>query len=105
MQMYAQREAMRAQNCQFPCEDLDLGAVSNYHQRGGYRKEKNRSNPVYRLSVQLQRVDTYKIIEEKELYSWDQMACEIGGFIGLIIGSSVISVVEIVACLVLWFFK
>ena len=47
------------------------------------------------MSVQLQRVDTYKIMEEKELYTWDQMACEVGGFIGLIMGMSIISLVEI----------
>ena len=49
------------------------------------------------MAVQLQRVDTYKIMEEKELYTWDQMACEVGGFIGLIMGMSIISLVEICA--------
>ena len=35
-------------------------------------------------------------MEEKELYTWDQMACEIGGFIGLVIGMSILSLIEII---------
>ena len=79
--------------CQFPCEDLDLGIMSTFHERNMKRYK----SPIYRISLQYQRVDAYKVMEEKELYSWDQMACEIGGFIGLVIGASVISMVEIVA--------
>ena len=78
--------------CQFPCEDLDLGIMSTFHERNMKRYK----SPIYRISLQYQRVDAYKVMEEKELYSWDQMACEIGGFIGLVIGASVISMVEIV---------
>lgn len=101
---YAQQEALRTADCRFPCEILDLGTVSNYHEKDSER-DKTKTTHEYRLSIQFQRVDTYKIIEEKELYSWYQMACEIGGFIGLVIGSSVISLVEILACIFLWMIK
>ena len=79
--------------CQFPCEDLDLGIMSTFHERNMKRYK----SPIYRISLQYQRVNAYKVTKEKELYSWDQIACEIGGLIGLVIGVSFISMVEIVA--------
>lgn len=90
---FADIETKGIKQCAFPCEDLDLGIVSTFHERN----VKQKGPAIYRISIQYQRVDSYKVMEEKELYSWDQMACEIGGFIGLVIGASIISVVEIFA--------
>ena len=76
-------------NCRFPCEDVELNIVSYIHVHN------TTNDGHYRFSIQFQRFDTYKIMEEKELYTWYQMACEIGGFIGLVMGMSIISLVEI----------
>ena len=40
-------------------------------------------------------------MEEKQLYTLSQMACEIGGFVGLIMGMSMISLIEVVVFIVL----
>lgn len=98
MTRYSSRESKHSLNCRFPCNDLDLSIVSTV-QEGSSKLVGNET--VYRLSIQFQRVDTYKIMEEKELYTWDQMACEIGGFIGLVIGMSILSLIEIIVYIVL----
>ncbi|XP_057302822.1 acid-sensing ion channel 5-like [Hydractinia symbiolongicarpus] len=100
---FGQEEAMKSRDCPFPCEDLDLGILTAVHEKNSRRRKVNKY--VYHVSIQYQRVDTYKIMEEKELYSWDQMACEIGGLIGLVIGASIISLVEIFAYIFLLMFK
>ena len=90
------KQEIKGAECRFPCEDLDLNIVSTTHDPDEHdRNGTKAARWEYMVSVQLQRVDTYKIMEEKELYTWDQMACEVGGFIGLIMGMSIISLVEI----------
>ena len=92
---FGRGETKRSTLCAFPCQDLDLGVISTFNERN---VEKYRGNILkFRVSLQYQGVDSYKVMEEKELYSWDQMACEMGGLIGLVIGASVISLVEILA--------
>lgn len=78
-------------NCHFPCDDMELDIVSYSHDDGDITTDK------YQLSFEFQRADGYKILEEKELYPSRQMACEIGGFMMLTMGMSLISFVEIVA--------
>lgn len=96
---FSRKELNPASDCRFPCEDLDLHVVSSVHEGNhAFKKSKIPNDTTrYEINVQFQRVDTYKIMEEKELYTWDQMACEIGGFIGLIMGMSIISLVEVLA--------
>ena len=36
-------------------------------------------------------------MEEKKLYSWEQMLAEIGGIVGLLIGMSALSLIEILS--------
>ena len=52
---------------------------------------------MYRLHIQYQNVDAYKVFSERQLHTWDQIAGEVGGFLGLIIGASFISIIEIFA--------
>ena len=40
-------------------------------------------------------------MEEKALYTLSQIACEIGGFVGVITGMSVISVIELMVVIAL----
>ena len=51
--------------------------------------------------MQLEHIDSVRSIEEKELYSSYQMLCEIGGFVGLVIGASLISCIEVITYIVL----
>ena len=91
-------------SCTFACESLDLSTISTFSTYSKPRllaKRKNNRTLVYNIGLQHQSVDSYKVMEEKEVYSWDQMACEMGGFIGLVIGASFISLIEIIASIIL----
>ena len=55
----------------------------------------------YSVEIGYQTSDSYQIMEEKELYPWDKFASEFGGLIGLLIGASLFSVVEIFVYLLL----
>ena len=91
---FASRVLNSSYSCQFPCENLELNIVSYDHES---INEDDELDGKYTLSIEFQRVGAYKVMEEKELYTWNQMACEIGGFIALVMGMSLISVVEILA--------
>ena len=81
------RRKLNTSDCQLPCEDVELNYVLYVHNVG-----KESCTTEYKLSIQLQRVDAYKIMEEKELYTGYQMACDVGGFIGLVMGMSLVSI-------------
>ena len=49
------------------------------------------------VNVQFQNQEFYHLIEEKKLYSWEQMLAEIGGIAGLLIGMSALSLIEILS--------
>lgn len=85
-----EKGTQKTNECQFPCNDYDLSVIHSFNERTD-PKFKAR----YQVKIQYQKVDTYQTMEEKALYTWDQMLSEMGGLIGLIIGASVISVVEI----------
>ena len=65
------------------------------------REYQSESKSMYQIALSYQSKETYKIIEEKELYPWEQMMSEIGGFLGVVIGASIISVFEIIDYLTL----
>ena len=50
----------------------------------------------YAVNIEYQNPEIYRLIEEKELYAWDKMLGELGGFLGLVIGASILSLVEII---------
>ncbi|XP_057302131.1 acid-sensing ion channel 5-like [Hydractinia symbiolongicarpus] len=81
-------------DCPFPCDELEFGMVTSFTNLA-----KTSNKFVYTMDLNYRIVDMYRIYEEKALYNWDQMAAEIGGFIGLVIGASIISFVEILVCL------
>ena len=56
---------------------------------------------MYLVHLQLAPVDSVRTVEEKELYSSYQMLCEIGDFVGLGIGASLISFLEVITYIVL----
>lgn len=51
----------------------------------------------YELHLQFRNPHIFTKIEEKELYPRDQMLGELGGFLGLMIGASCISLIELIA--------
>ncbi|XP_066927913.1 acid-sensing ion channel 2-like [Clytia hemisphaerica] len=90
----------KTNECNFPCTDYDLSVIHSFNER-----KDPRIKAKYQINIQYQKVDTYQTMEEKELYPWDQMLSEMGGLIGLIIGASVISVVEVFVYFFLVFWK
>ena len=97
---YSRRETVQVDNCPFPCESLELSVLASFH--GGNRfKPSDSINNSYSVNVQLEHIDSVRSIEEKELYSSYQMLCEIGGFVGLVIGASLISCIEVITYIVL----
>jgi len=89
--------------CPFPCNEMELATFTNYVECDEiFEGFLNTTKDSFQIELQLQNVDSYKVMEEKELYPWDQMACEIGGFLGLVMGASMLSMIEIFACT--WFY-
>ena len=95
------RWKLKTHSCPFPCKELELGTVIAFKEfnKDSYEGDQNNKTLDYAIEIQLQNVDSYKIMEEKALYPWKQMACEIGGFLGLVMGASMLSMIEILACL------
>ena len=83
------------ERCPFPCQELELQAIATFSERTPLMKKMDGKEEVFRVSIQYQNPDSYKIIEEKQLYGWDQILGEIGGLVGLMLGASMISLVEI----------
>ena len=98
LDLEVQTEPLKGE-CPFPCQELDLGISSSYNERQGKRQS---NEWVYNIALQFQHVDYYKIMEEKALYSTSQLMCEVGGFVGLVMGASLLSFVEIIVCGVLY---
>lgn len=101
MLMYSSKEVSDVSTCPVPCVELELQVTSSHHMLDG---KNDGPKDVYRIDIQYINVDSYRIVEEKQLYTWDQIAGEVGGFLGLVIGASFISVIEIILYLVLCFF-
>lgn len=94
MTNYAKREVRDIHDCPFPCEEIEYITTPTIYYNNINTSTSNRTT--YRFEMQYQQVDSYKTIEEKQLYSLDQVAGEVGGFLGLVIGASFISIIEIV---------
>ena len=92
----AKKGTQKTTECEFPCNDYGLSVIHSFNDR-----KDPRITAKYQVNIQYQKVDTYQTMEEKELYSWDQMLSEMGGLIGLIIGASALSVMEILVYLFL----
>ena len=60
------RKELKPLNCRFPCEDLDLNIVSSSHE-GTHSNNTAKESDItrYELSIQFQRVDTFKIMGRK----------------------------------------
>ena len=90
--MFSQKEVTDFNECPFPCEEIEYTTMPTFHSPSS----KDDKKPTYSVHIQYQHVDSYKSIEEKQLVTWDQVAGEVGGLVGLVIGASFISVIEIV---------
>lgn len=60
-----------------------------------------KKSPRYEVTIQLKNPNEFDVMEEKQLYTLRQMLCEVGGFVGLIMGMSVISLIEVSVVLTL----
>ena len=79
--------------CPFPCKELSLTFSTSTND-----KVTSLDPWSYQIEMQLDNVDSYTILEEQPLYSAEQMSAEIGGFLGLVVGASLLSVIELLAC-------
>lgn len=92
IKQFSQKELTDIKECPFPCEEIEYTTMPTFHSQS----PKNDTKPTFRLHVQYHNVDSFKTIEEKQLITWDQVVGEIGGLVGLIIGASFISIIEII---------
>ncbi|XP_066915908.1 acid-sensing ion channel 5-like [Clytia hemisphaerica] len=96
-----QQESAQVQsgvNCPFPCEETEyMTRLLSYDNPPNSPGGQNR----YRLDIQYSSIDSYQMIEEKQLHTLDHVAGKIGGLISLVLGASFISVIEIGFYLVL----
>ena len=92
IEQFSQKEVTDIKECPFPCEEIEYTTMPTFHSQS----PKDDPKPTFRLHIQYHRVDSYKSIEEKQLVTWDQVAGEVGGLVGLVIGASFISIIEIV---------
>ena len=49
------------------------------------------------IELSFQHPELFDLTEEKQAYTFENLCAELGGFLGLMIGISIISVVEILA--------
>ena len=97
---FSKLEIFRVQ-CPFPCDETEISVLTNFNRwkKGEVERSTKLMNThnlsSFRLDFQYQSVDSYRLIEEMELYTLYQMASEIGGFLGLVIGASILSFIEI----------
>ena len=110
------------QHCPFPCEETryDISwktwtddekycKISNKHfdidERLSCVDETSNENTIefakFSLELQFKHPEFLTIIEEKELYPLQEMLGEIGGFLGLMIGASCMSLLELIIYLIL----
>lgn len=93
--------------CPFPCHeiniqmqsiesDVDGNGAGTGNKTDAQKQEKEELT--YNINLQFQSVDTFRLFQEKPLYSLPQMMSEIGGFLGLVIGASLLSFIELIVC-------
>ncbi|XP_066928003.1 acid-sensing ion channel 5-like [Clytia hemisphaerica] len=85
--------------CPFPCKELELRLSPH-----SYKSSESKKN-VYDVELQLESVDSYTLMEEQPIYSLEQMSAEIGGFLGLVMGASLLSFIELFVCGMLFTFR
>ena len=63
----------------------------------------SRTFATYHVQIEFQDKDFYQLSVEKELYPWDKMLGEIGGILGLMVGASALSFLELLIYIILRF--
>ena len=92
---FSQRTINSTEACPVPCKEIEFSTLTSFH------NILELNNSLYTVEILHSKFDSIKVIEERQLYTWDQIAGEVGGFLGLIIGVSFVSVVELLACFLL----
>lgn len=78
--------------CPFPCSEMSLRISPHSY------KQDNAPQDTFDLELQLESVDSYTLMEEQPIYSMEQLSAEIGGFLGLVVGASLLSFIEMLIC-------
>ena len=101
---YMGKELRDLKHCQFACEILHLNYYTTFQSRHD-KIDKPSNVRRYEIGIQLKAANEYRVMREKPLYTASQMACEIGGLVGLIMGMSVVSLIEVMFIIVLYIAK
>ena len=88
-------------DCPLPCQETNYDVYGYTYPLPSHQVDGVKRKLVYSLNVGYQTVDHYQVMEEKALYTWDQLASEFGGLCGLVVGASILSIVELVFYFVL----
>lgn len=75
--------------CPVPCHEIEVHTMPFFY------KPRSPNHSLYNIEIIHNKYDSYKVINERPLYTWEQVAGEAGGIIGLIVGVSFISIVEL----------
>lgn len=89
-------------DCPVPCNEIKYDVTSFVIP---LPKREYSATSLYSIQIGYQTPDSYEVVEEKEIYPWDKLVCEFGGLLGLVIGASVLSLVEIFIYFVLFVLK
>jgi len=96
--MKRQSHEVKDTDCPVPCEEIEYTTrLYSYATPQNAKDHEER----YRVHMQYSNVDSYQLIEEKQLVPLSRVVGNVGGLIGLILGASIISVIEIVIYLAL----
>ena len=77
---------------------VSFGAIENKTDKLCLGFEKNFTNfDFFYIELSFQYPELFDLMEEKQAYTFENLCVELGGFLGLMIGISIISVVEIFA--------
>ena len=116
---------LKDDNCPLPCYEVNYDVYSfitevqskPYFNQSWVKAETNRSKNTcytsdispklsrdflhYHVKLGYQNIESYFLMKEKPMYGWDQMIAELGGLLGLLIGASALSVLEIIFYLIM----
>lgn len=100
---YNKIHASNNASCPPSCQEVELETrIENIQDTfAGASYEENE----YRVAIKLKDTDAISTVEEKEQYTWYEMTSEVGGLVGLLMGASVLSFVEIGMALMLMLLK
>lgn len=93
---YSRRTVNTTDTCPVPCKEVEINTISTFHNmEAGY-------NSSFAMEIVHGSYDSYSVVQERPLHTWEQIAGDVGGILGVIIGISFVSMIELLVCMVLF---